>query len=83
MAQPDHSPDAMRRFLDGRPGGHATLGAMVVVILGMLLALALALVVVALVAIPAAREGDTLLTAEGQERVADTMTAARDKVTSR
>ncbi|MTB72129.1 hypothetical protein ACF3NS_09685 [Arsenicicoccus cauae] len=56
---------------------------MVVVILGMLLALALALVVVALVAIPAAREGDTLLTAEGQERVADTMTAARDKVTSR
>ncbi|MCG7321213.1 MULTISPECIES: hypothetical protein [Arsenicicoccus] len=55
---------------------------MVVVILGMLLALALALVVVALVAIPAAREGDTLLTVEGQERVADTVTAARDKVSS-
>ncbi|WP_156188253.1 hypothetical protein [Arsenicicoccus sp. oral taxon 190] len=44
---------------------------MVVVILGMLLALALAVVVVALVTIPAVREGDTLLTAEGQERVAD------------
>lgn len=72
----------MRRFLDGHPGGQDTLGVMVVVILGMLLALALALVVVALVAIPAVREGDTLLTVEGQERVADTVTAARDKVSS-
>ena len=46
------------------------------------LMIVMALVVVALVAIPAAREGDTLLTVEGQERVADTVTAARDKVSS-
>ncbi|MCH8612920.1 hypothetical protein [Arsenicicoccus dermatophilus] len=40
---------------------------MVVVILGMLLALSLAIVILALVAIPAAQDGALALTAQGQE----------------
>lgn len=48
----------------------ATLGVMVVLILGMLLCVGLALAVVALVAIPARRQGRDVLTPEGEEIVA-------------
>ena len=48
---------------------------MVVLIVGMLLCVGLALAVVALVAIPARRQGRELLTAEGEEIVA----AARER----
>jgi sensor histidine kinase regulating citrate/malate metabolism len=48
----------------------ATLETMVVLIVGMLLCVVLALAVVALVAIPARREGREVLTAEGEELVA-------------
>ena len=48
----------------------ATLGGMVVLIVGMLLCVGLALAVVALVAIPARRQGRDVLTAEGEEIVA-------------
>jgi hypothetical protein len=47
-----------------------TLGVMVALILGMLICLGLALAVVALVAIPARREGRELLTPQGEELVA-------------
>ncbi|GAB3680362.1 hypothetical protein [Angustibacter aerolatus] len=49
---------------------------MTTVIVGMLLALVLALGVVALVAVPARREGRELLSREGEER----LSSARDRV---
>jgi sensor histidine kinase regulating citrate/malate metabolism len=72
----------------------ATLEDMVVLIVGMLLCVVLALAVVALVAIPARRQGREVLTAEGEEIVAmakertqdaldktgEAVVAAKDKV---
>jgi hypothetical protein len=60
---------------------------MLTVIIGMLFALVLAAVVLALVAVPARREGRDVLTSEGEQivtqaraRTADAVGAARDRV---
>jgi hypothetical protein len=60
---------------------------MLTVILGMLVALVLAAVVLALVAVPARQQGRELLTSQGEEivsqaleRTAEVMGAARDRV---
>ena len=50
--------------------GQGTLGGMVPLIIGMLICVGLAVAVVALVAIPARREGRELLTPQGEEIIA-------------
>ena len=63
---------------------------MLTVIIGMLVALVLAAVVLALVAVPARREGRVVLTSEGEhlvsqalERTADAVGAAKDRIAER